>query len=326
MTDRFRYGLFFTLLLVAGVFFAGCSDQASDAVPPVPTTVIAAKYSAGDIIAKSSSATDSMLYVILGYDSSTDQYERAWIYKNSDGSWGHRIDTRTEKSARTLVEKVYPVKVSKVTVASVPVVTTAVPTVTPVTYSGNAPLLTSVSPTTGTKTASASVTLTGQNFQNGAVVKLVQPGVTTATATGVSVTSPTTITCTFSLGNFEKGSTNLIVWNPDGQSASLPHAFTIVDAVPIVSSASPSTLAANSGLVSLTVNGQNFKNPVKVLLIQGASELVCLNPVFKDATKVTCDMNVPAGTALGDWSLTVTNIADQQKGTWPTPFRITNST
>ena len=172
---------------------------------------------AGDIIAKTASGGETQLYVITKYDASKDEYERAWIYKNNDGSWGHFIDNRTDRSARKIVEKVYPVSVAHVTVSSIPVVTPTVATVVPTTLSGDGPAVTAISPKSGAKDATVTVTITGTNFQTGAVPKLVSPGYAPVTGSAVSVTS-TSITCTFVLSGLDKGSANIVVMNPDGRS------------------------------------------------------------------------------------------------------------
>ena len=85
------------------------------------TTAPDVKYTSGDIIAKTASSTDQMLYVIINYDRSTDQYTRQLIYKNADGSWGHFVNNSNEKVARTLLEKVYPVKIANIELGSIPV-------------------------------------------------------------------------------------------------------------------------------------------------------------------------------------------------------------
>ena len=123
MIERFWYGILISLLLISGVLIAGCSDQSTDGTTTtVPTTAPAVKYAAGDVIAMKASPTDQWLYVILNYDRSTDQYTRQLIYKNADGSWGYFVNNKTDKEARTLVEKVYPVKISQVKLTAIAVI------------------------------------------------------------------------------------------------------------------------------------------------------------------------------------------------------------
>jgi hypothetical protein len=91
MCSKFRYGILISILLIFGVLITGCSDQApSDTIPVTTTSASDIKYVAGDIIAKTASPTEKMLYLIINYEKGTDQYERAWVYKNTDGSWGYR--------------------------------------------------------------------------------------------------------------------------------------------------------------------------------------------------------------------------------------------
>jgi hypothetical protein len=328
MMEKFSYGILISIFLIFSVFIAGCSDQSPADTTTVPTTAASnVKYVAGDIIGKTASTTEKMLYVITKYDSSTDQYTRQMLYKNSDGSWGHFINNKTEKVERTLVETVYPVKISRVTISSIPIITPTVPpTVTP-THSGNAPSISGISPTTGGSETTVSATITGDKFQSGATVKFMRAGYTAIYATGVSVSSATKIDCTFVLSEAEKGSYNLIVTNPDGQSDTRVGAFSISDPSPIISGVSPSQGAIDD-VLSLRINGQNFKEGVKVSFIKSSTEIVCTSPVSTDSTKILCDLdlNPSNGAEVGDWDVTVLNIDGQKKGTWNQKFHITNST
>ena len=137
MTEKIPYALLISICLIVGVLVAGCSSQAPVTTPVPTTTAPQAKYVAGDIVAKSSDTTDKSLYMILGYDPVSDEYSRAWIYKNADGSWGHRIDDSTSKTTRTIIEKTYPVKIAHVSVAGILIVTPTIPTAVPTTYSGS---------------------------------------------------------------------------------------------------------------------------------------------------------------------------------------------
>jgi len=329
MIKKCSYGILVSLILIFGVLIAGCTDQSPGGTTTVPTTAASnAKYVAGDIIGKTASTTETMEYVITKYDSSTDQYTRQLLYKNTDGSWGHFINNKTgEKVERTLVEKVYPVKISHVNITSIPIITPTVPPTVTTTISGNAPGISGISPTTGGSNATVSATISGDNFKNGATVKLSRPGYTAIYATGVSVSSATTIDCTFNLAKAEKGSYNLIVTNPDGQSDTKTGAFIITDPIPIISGVSPRQGAIND-VLSLTINGKNFKEGVKVSFVKGSTEIVCTSPVSTDSTKILCnlDLKTSNGAVAGDWDVTVLNIDGQQKGTWNQKFPVTNST
>ncbi|MFA4861593.1 hypothetical protein [Methanoregula sp.] len=325
MADTFWCGVALVSLLLAGILFAGCATEETPAVAtPVPTTAPSAKYSPGDIIARSVQAASDEYYLVLSYDRTADQYERAWIYKNADGTFGYRADSRTDKSPRVSVEKVYPVKVSHVTASSVPIVTpTVVSAVTTVT--GSSPVLLKITPGTASKDSTLSVTISGDNFRNGATAKLLQSGRSSLNATAVSVISGTDIDCTFNLEGLETGTLNLIVTNPDGRSATLVNAFTISTAGPIIGSVYPGTLKAGETR-QLIIYGQNFQDLSKVTLSQNSALLDCLNPKLMDKTKIYCDLTVPAAVKTGSWDLVVINVVDQKEGRYLRPITITNAT
>jgi hypothetical protein len=321
MIKHFWYGILISLLLVSGVLIAGCSDQspAGNKTPATTTAAYTANYAAGDIIARTASSTDQMLYVIVSYDRASDQYTRQLIYKNSDGSWGHFVTNKTESVERTLVEKVYPFKVAQVKVNAIAIVTPTIPPTVTITSSGSSPVLTAISPTRGGTDATVSVTITGSNFQNGATVKLVGAGI--IPAIGVTVTSSTTINGILKFSGAEKGSYNVIVANPDGQSDTLVGGFIVGDPAPVISSVTPDKGIYNE-TVNLIVTGQYFTNPAKVSVSRGTEQLTPSNIQWKDATKITCDLTIPSGTTTGEWNVTVTNIADKLSGTWNHPFKV----
>ncbi|MDP3564854.1 MAG: IPT/TIG domain-containing protein [Methanoregula sp.] len=330
MENGIRNGLLICAILVFAVLIAGCSDQSSaGTTTPVPTTVIpAAKFAAGDIIAKSASSTDRMLYVITQYDTKNDMYTRAWIHKNTDGSWGYFRDNKTEKVERVLVEKVYPVKISHVTVSSIAIVTPTLPPTVVTTLSGSAPTVTGISPASGARNAVVGATITGTNFESGATAKLTRAGYPSITATGVSVSSATSIGCTFSLSGADEGRYNVMVTNPGGQSDTKTGVFTIGQAPPILTGVSPNTAEVGDTQIPITINGQNFKEGVKVTFIQGTSEIICGTPVYLDATKISCILNVRVldGGKFGVWDVKVLNIDGQQTGTLTGKFTVTNAT
>ena len=167
MENKIGNGLLICAFLVFVVLIAGCSDQSSDGTTPVPTTALpAAKFIAGDIIAKSTSSTDAMLYVITRYDAGKDTYTRAWIYKNTDGTWGHFNNNRTESVERAVVEKIYPVKIAHVTVSAIPIVTPTIPPTVTATRSGSYPVVSGISPANGASDAVVGVTIAGSSFEN----------------------------------------------------------------------------------------------------------------------------------------------------------------
>jgi len=326
MNINLRFGMFLCFLLIAGVLIAGCSDQSNNPVTtPVPTTAPQAKYMAGDIIAKTSAGGDQ-LYVIKSYDPTTDKYVRAWIYQNSDGSWGHFLNTIDETMDRSVVEKVYPVKIAHVTVSAIPIVTPTVAVVATVTYVGSGPSISNITPGSAAQGATITVTITGDNFQTGAVPKLILPGTGSVTGTAVSA-STTSITTTFDLNTLGPGVYNLIVTDPDGRSDILPNAFTIGNAQPVVTGITPTTVALNDTSTTYTISGQNFETGVTVSFLQGSVKIPCINPKYVSATEITCGPLVfPTGITAGLLDVKVVNIADLTSGILSQRFTVTNST
>ena len=327
MTGNFLFGPVVSLLVVFCVISAGCSDESSSAESTIPPPAHPdAKYSEGDIIATASSSSSSTLYLILKYDAATDQYTRAVIEKNPDGTWGYRSSERTERSSRTSLEKIYTVKVAHVAVAIVPVITPAILAETTDDTSGRAPSISEISPAFAVRDSVVSVTISGSDFQSGATVKLFKAGSPPITASVSSVTA-FSITGNFNLYGKNEGSYNLIVVNPDGQSDSQQGVFTIGEASPIISGMYPVTGALNDK-VPVTINGQNFRNEVKVSLTRNSTELICDDPLSMESSKIACnlDLTTSRGAAAGEWTLTVLNIRDGKKGTWVKKFVITNAT
>lgn len=111
-----------TLIII--VWFAGCSGPSDDTVlPPSPAiSLVQPEFVKGDIIAKTLSSSDQGM-LILNYNSTTGEYERAIVNKKPEGSWS-RSNNKSEFIDRTLMEKVYPAKVGHVSsLSQVPVET-----------------------------------------------------------------------------------------------------------------------------------------------------------------------------------------------------------
>lgn len=324
MTHLKVYGPLLGLILIVCVLFAGCSSQTTTtATTTVPTTQATAKYTAGDVVAKTSS-TQTGVWLVMSYDSSADQYERAVIVKNSDGSWGHRTTTATEKFPRAEMEKLYPAKLTHISVTTVQVITPTIATKATTAASGAAPSISSVTPTSGATGTTVSLTINGNNFQNGASVRLIQPGKMPVVATGVSVSS-NQITCNVALSNLNAGTANVQVTNPDGQSTSLTGVFTVGAASPIISSVSP-TSSDRDESVTLTVNGQNFNNILSVTLVYSDTlQIPCTTPVSSSSSKLTCTLSIPSSATAGSYSIKV--LADGGvSGSMTSAFTVNNST
>lgn len=239
---RNRNGIVLILagILLLAVLSAGCSDnrQSGTILTTVPTTALTAKFTAGDIIAKTATSTDTFL-LIVKYDAATDRYERALAYKKSDGTW-YRKDDRTEATGRSVIERIYPAKVAHVvSLGEVPVVTpttaTTVPAVTATTTTTTvypAPTISSITPNSGLAGTTVTITsISGTTFRQGASVRLTNVTASSSiSGTSVTAQSASNITCLFSIPSGAiAGTWNVTVTNPDGQAATLGNAFTITN-------------------------------------------------------------------------------------------------
>jgi hypothetical protein len=87
------------------------------------------------------------------------------------------------------------------------------------------PVLSSINPTEGPETGGTTITLTGENFKEGATVT-----VGGNSATGVNILSKTEMTAVTPSGSV--GTANVVVTNPDVEQTSEPQTFTYTDATP----------------------------------------------------------------------------------------------
>ena len=89
----------------------------------------------------------------------------------------------------------------------------------------------SITPSTAKNTGAVGITaLSGAGFAAGATVVFTKTGSPDISGTGVTVVSPTTITCRFDLNGKEAGVWNVVVTNTDGLSATLQGGFSVTDA------------------------------------------------------------------------------------------------
>ena len=188
--------------------------------------------------------------------------------------------------------------------------------------------MTSISPASGVKDAVVAATITGTNFENGATAKLSRAGYQPFTATGLSVSSSTSISCNFRLSSADEGSYNVMVTNPGGQSDTLMGAFLIGQSPPILTGVYPNMAEIGDTQKPITIDGQNFKEGVKVTFVQGTSEINCGTPTFIDSTKISCLLNVRIldGAKFGLWDVKVMNIDGKQTGTLTGKFTVNNAT
>jgi len=111
------------------------------------------------------------------------------------------------------------------------------------------PTVTAISPQSGPVVGGTEITITGENFQNGATVTIGENP-----ATDVAFASETTITAKTPQG--PAGNADVVVTNPDTQSDTLPAAFEYIPP-PTVTSISPQSGPVPGG-TEITITGGNF--------------------------------------------------------------------
>ena len=120
-----------------------------------------------------------------------------------------------------------------------------------------APAITGITPNSGDTGSVVQITdLAGTGFQNGATVRLTRTGQPDIVATGVSVVSSSRIACTFDLAGRAAGAWNVVVTNPDGQSAVLPQGFTVRTPVALTLTAGEDTVMRGNAF-DLTLGGES---------------------------------------------------------------------
>jgi hypothetical protein len=247
MERSLRILIILSLFIVTGVYLAGCTDDTTTAPPETaaPATTAGPLYSAGDIV-RSASGSESPAWLVLGYDSATDSYSRALIYKNADGSYGYRTGKAADTAKRATMEKVMTVKITQVDAGSIP---TAAPTTvtTEATVAATktfAAATTSASPTPTTSTVKPRISgmdpdhgeagtrvvteIKGSGFLKDLTAQLRHKGEEDIKATTVSWYSDKSVTATFLLPNTSPaGAWDIMVTNPNGLSDEYTNYFSV---------------------------------------------------------------------------------------------------
>ena len=185
-----------------------------------------------------------------------------------------------------------------------------------ITQLGAPPSISSFNPMGGVNSGSTSITINGSNFVAGS------PSTTAKLRKGVSeiicqpfasVTSTALMNGTCNIQNVAAGAWEVVVANPDGQSASASP-FTITNAPPTTSSITPSSGIAGTTVSVTRIDGTRFLAPVTVKLKKEASEINCGTfPVTSQTQLGTGSCTIPSGTAIGGWSVVAVN-GDGQSG------------
>lgn len=156
-----------------------------------------------------------------------------------------------------------------------------------------APVVTAVTPGSGSFLGGTAVTISGTGFIAGATVTFGG-----FTATNVSVASPTAITATTPLN--VAGAVPVIVTNPDGQAGMLTAAFTYGGAAPTITAIDPGS-GTLAGGTAVTITGSGFVAGATVTFGGAAAT----NVTVASGEQLTA--TTPAATATGAVDVAVAN-------------------
>ncbi|MCZ6676332.1 MAG: IPT/TIG domain-containing protein [Candidatus Poribacteria bacterium] len=159
------------------------------------------------------------------------------------------------------------------------------------TYTSLPPVVEGIAPTSGPVTGGTAVTITGDNFQDGATVRFGEND-----ATDVTFVSDSELTATAPAG--EAGEAVVTVINPDGQEVMLT-TFTYTLLLPVITNITPDNDTTVGG-TSLTLVGENFQEGATVTI--GGNEAT--DVTFVSSTELMAQ--APAG-VTGDADVVITN-------------------
>jgi hypothetical protein len=179
-----------------------------------------------------------------------------------------------------------------------------------------APKVTSVSPNARGQGAKTKVTVTGSHFVSGATVTFSAAGITVNSVTFVNATH-LSVTITVS-STATVGPGGVTVKNPNHATGSCNGCFT-VDLGPVVTSASPSTIARGT-TKTITIIGANFQSGAKVKV--SGTGVTSGATTFVDANHLQVSVTVSATAPKVFLKVTVTN-PDAGKTTNSTCLKVT---
>jgi hypothetical protein len=173
----------------------------------------------------------------------------------------------------------------------------------------NAPTLSGITPSSGVTGTSVSITnLAGTNFSvSGTTVVQLKMGTTTIAATSVNAISSTQITCTFSLAGAATGAWDVVVTNPDGQTATLSSGFTvtsnIISASSIYLNSAPPKpgYLLSGGYIQFRATGNYYK------LTYGSTQIILNNG---DTVRLTINTGTQGTIVIAGGSISTFNFND----------------
>lgn len=188
-----------------------------------------------------------------------------------------------------------------------------------------APAFNGVNPEQGNNDGSITVTISGEKFHKSVGVKLTKTGESDIIATDIRLVSKNELTCTFDLKGKSVGKWDLIVYNvgtftKKEKPAFPPGTFTIVANAPLVSAIIPK-MGLKDTVVSVSINGTNFKNGAKVILTApGLTDINGSSVKVISQSQISCDFDL-TGATPGIYDVKVVN-SDGQSGVLTKAFAV----
>lgn len=212
-------------------------------------------------------------------------------------------------------DKAYLININATGLVTATLVTATVSTST-------APTASAINPTTGSNTAPLAITsITGTNFVSGATVRLTRAGQSDIVGTGFSFSGPTSLTGgAFDLTGVQSGTWNVVVTNPDLQSATCNACLTVTfpDSAPTVTDVTPDS--SDQGVtVTTTITGTGFISGASVAF--SGTGIAVNSTVFNNATQLTANITIAPGATVSARNVTVTN-PDTQTGVCSACFTV----
>ncbi len=186
----------------------------------------------------------------------------------------------------------------------------------------NAPTLTARNVSSGNRGWPVGVSLTGTGFQPGVTVRLTRAGYSDIIATGVTMVSPTQITCSFNLLGAAPGTWNILVTNPDGKTSGTL-TFTVNSPTPTISTSTPATGVRGTSVSITSLTGTGFQPGALVDYYSGTTRINLTDVNVISGTRLSGTLNIPSGATAGSYGVRVIN-TDGTTGSRTGRFTVTN--
>ncbi len=169
-----------------------------------------------------------------------------------------------------------------------------------------APTLTSVSPSSATRSQTLNVTIAGTGFYSGVTMMSLGSGITINSTT---VNSLTQMTLGISVAaDAAMGPRDVVVTNPapGGGSATLAGSFTVANPAPAITSVTPVS-AGRGSLLPITVAGTQFIDGVTS--VSFGTDISITSFIVKSSAEIQVNIAINPAATIGPRTVTITNAA-----------------